>query len=205
VVSQALISVHDLWHERADRELFSGLSLELKAGELLHIVGPNGHGKSTLLRILAGLITPDAGQRRWRGQDFNSWKDEAPAPIIWAGERSGWAAHLPVEHTWRYLHALRGQTAPQLGASWLDPDWAQRRFGDLSTGQRKRTQLAMVDASAAAVWLLDEPLSGLDREHSQAWQQRMRHAANQGIAVVVVSHEELTVAIDWQLHWSAEP
>ena len=200
-MSEVLVSVDDLWHERADRELFAGLSLELRAGELLQIVGPNGHGKSTLLRILAGLITPDRGRRRWRGGEFDSWKDESPAPIIWAGERSGWAGHLPVQHTWRYLHALRGQTATGLDQSWLDASWAHRRFGDLSTGQRKRTQLAMVDASAAAVWLLDEPLSGLDRQHSEAWQRRMRQAADQGIAIAIVSHEDLIVPTDRHLEW----
>lgn len=200
-----ILSVQELWHERADKELFAGLSLDVHAGELLQVVGPNGHGKSTLLRILAGLITPDSGQRLWRGREFGSWKDESPAPIVWAGERNGWSAHLPVLQNWNYLHALRGNTPPPLEQAWLDPRWAERRYGDLSTGQRKRTQLAMVDLSGAALWLLDEPLSGLDREKSQIWQRRMREAADEGAAVVVVSHEDLSVDIDRQLAWSTRP
>lgn len=196
----SLTSISGLWHERGERELFAGLDLAINAGEIIQIRGPNGHGKSTLLRVLAGLIRPDRGEQRWQGATFRSWEDEAIAPIAWLGEQLGWAHHHSVRHNWRYLRALRGLPIESTDV-WIDETWWQRRFGDLSTGQRKRTALAFVEASKADLWLLDEPLSGLDVAMSAEWQRRMQHAANRGTGIVIVSHEPLdhceSRAFDW--------
>ncbi|MEN8719558.1 MAG: heme ABC exporter ATP-binding protein CcmA [Oceanococcaceae bacterium] len=198
-----LLSVRQLHHERGDRELFGGLDVDIHGGEILQVVGPNGHGKSTLLRILAGLIRPDVGTLAWRGRAFTSWEDEPVAPLMWLGERPGWAAAHSVEHNWRYLRSLRGLT-PDREACWIDPAWWPRRFGDLSTGQRKRASLAFIEISGAAVWFLDEPLSGLDVAMSAQWQSRMQQAASRGTAIVLVSHDALTFSPDRVLTWTGE-
>lgn len=189
-MANALLSVHGLFHERGERELFGGVDFAISAGEIVQVAGPNGHGKSTLLRILAGLIQPDEGKRSWKGQKFTLWEDEHPAPIIWLGERPGWAGHHSVQANWRYLRALRGLDSDTVPC-WIDNNWWSKRFATLSTGQRKRTALGFVETSNASVWLLDEPLSGLDVAMSQQWQERMRKAADAGVAIAIVSHEEL--------------
>ncbi len=186
-----LISIQGLHHERGERELYGGVDFSISAGEIVQVRGPNGHGKSTLLRILAGFITPDEGRLKWRGKPYAHWTDEKIAPIAWHGEHPGWARHHTVESNWRYLRALRG-LAPAKVDCWVATEWWPRRFGDLSTGQRKRTALGFIEVSEAAVWMLDEPLSGLDTAMSCEWQQKMQVAADRGVAVVIVSHEELT-------------
>ena len=200
-MSDVLLELAGLWHERGDRELYGGLSCELRDGELLQVRGPNGHGKTTLLRILAGLIRPDAGRLRWRGGDFASRVDESPAPIAFLGERPGWTPGHSVAANWAYLRALRGSRGGDDAP--LPQAWRQRPWGALSTGQRKRAALQQIASSGAALWLLDEPFSGLDRERSAQWQQQMRAAADAGTAVVFVSHEVLDSPPDRHLDWGA--
>ncbi|MGB1558804.1 MAG: ABC transporter ATP-binding protein [Oceanococcaceae bacterium] len=200
-MSEPILEAQGLWHERGDRELYAGLDIALHPGEIVQVRGPNGHGKSTLLRILAGLIVPDQGQRQWKGAAFRSWVDEPVAPIFWHGESAGWSRSLNVAQNWRYLCALRG-LPPGQPCGWADPAWSGRPHGMLSTGQRKRLELAFVEQSQAAVWLLDEPLSGLDVDNSREWQHRMRRAADAGIAIAVVSHEAVQ-GVDRVCDWEA--
>ncbi len=199
-MTHSLVSLEELRHERGEKELYAGLDFQIQPGEIVQVRGPNGHGKSTLLRILAGFITPDGGRLRWKDQAFSSWNDEPVAPIIWHGEQPGWARHHTVEANWRYLRGLRG-LEPQREDCWISPEWWPRRFGDLSTGQRKRTALGFVEVSQAALWLLDEPLSGLDAAMSREWQQRMDQAAQRGVAIIIVSHEELNDCTHRDFAW----
>ncbi len=202
-MSGDLISLEGLHHERGEKELYGGVDFAIQPGEIVQVRGPNGHGKSTLLRILAGFISADEGRLRWKGQAFSCWNDEPVAPIIWHGEQPGWARHHTVEANWRYLRGLRGLD-PARQDCWIAPEWWSRRFGDLSTGQRKRTALGFVEASQAAVWLLDEPLSGLDASMSEEWQQRMQHAAGRGVAIIIVSHEELNHCTHRDFSWECD-
>lgn len=189
-MTDSLISISGLCHERGEKELYGGIDFSIDPGEIVQVAGPNGHGKSTLLRILAGLIHPDTGERQWRSKTFSSWEDETPAPIIWLGERPGWAGHHSVQANWRYLRAMRGLSS-EMTNCWIDESWWPKRFESLSTGQRKRTALGFIEVSQARLWLLDEPLSGLDSAMSSEWQTRMQRAAETGVAIAIVSHEEL--------------
>lgn len=142
------LAATDLACRRGERLLFRGLSLDLRPREVVHVTGANGIGKSSLLRILAGLLRPFAGTIEREGQV--GLLDERPAldTMLPLGKSLGF---------WRALDATPSTNLP----SHLD-DLLDVPVRYLSTGQRKRAALARLSAQNAEIWLLDEPLNGLD-------------------------------------------
>ena len=165
-MSEAILSATNLWLRRGERELFNGYSLQLHAADVLWLRAPNGRGKTTLLRILAGLVTPETGRLSWRGQGFASRMDESRQAIGFLDERLGLSRDLSVADNLRYIaDTCATQTAVAIDALELAPLLA-RRVGQLSTGQKKRVGMARLLLENAAVWLLDEPANGLDDRYA---------------------------------------
>jgi heme exporter protein A len=165
---------------RGGRLLFEGLDLSLAPGEALHIVGPNGSGKSSLIRLIAGLLKPVAGRI-----------ERADAAL--ADEGLALDRELPLRRAlafWggpRLAHALTAFDLNRL---------AHVPVRLLSTGQAKRARLARVLASGAPLWLLDEPLNGLDRDGSGQLAAAIAAHRDKGGAVVAASH--LPMAGEWR-------
>jgi heme exporter protein A len=177
-----LLEARDLACQRGDRLLFRRLSFALGPGAACHVTGANGAGKTTLLRALAGLTTPYAGEVAREGM------------LGLLDERTGLDPELPLARAlafWFGLDAV-SDSAAILARLRLE------RLADvpvryLSTGQKKRAALARLLGQQAAIWLLDEPLSGLDTA-SQALVSALvaEHCAGGGIALIA-SHQPLDV------------
>ena len=172
---------NDLACRRGERELFRGLSLAVSAGEALQITGPNGVGKSSLIRIVAGLLAPFAGSVEVTGE------------IGLIDERPALDPQLPLGKALAFWQRLDGQAnngADRLGlAHLLD---VPVRY--LSTGQKKRAALARLLGQNAAVWLLDEPLNGLDSQAVRLVEALAgEHLAGGGICLIA-SHQPFALA-----------
>ncbi len=171
------LAAHDLACRRGDRLLFKGLGFALQAGEALQLAGPNGIGKSSLMRILAGLLRPYHGQVEHEGQ--RALADERPALD----------AHRPLGEALDFWRRIDG--ACEARADFGLEDLLDVPVRYLSTGQRKRAALARLAASGAPIWLLDEPLNGLDTHWGATTQAAIEaHRAQGGIAVIA-SHQPL--------------
>ena len=170
------IEAEKLACQRGDRMLFAGLSFQLEPGEALQVLGANGTGKSSLLRILAGLLPPVAGQLTCTGS------------LGLIDERTALDPQLPLGralHFWQQLDGPIGDAAAQMGLGTLLD--VPVRY--LSTGQKKRAAFARLIGQQAAVWLLDEPLNGLDARGAElACELVAQHCRNGGIAVIA-SHQ----------------
>ena len=169
----------DLACRRGERLLFRGLSFDLGAGEALQVAGPNGTGKSSLIRILAGLLTPFAGTV------------ERSGPIGLIDERPALDEYQPLGRALAFWDAIDGPAAPHpsLGIDGL-LDIPVRY---LSTGQRKRAALTRLARQSAPIWLLDEPLNGLDTDAVQTCEALVaEHCARGGLAVIA-SHQPFAV------------
>ena len=170
------LSAADLACRRGDRVLFARLSLAVESGTALHVTGANGCGKSSLLRILAGLLPAYAG----------TVVREGNAGLI--DERPALDPHLPLARALAFWSALdHAATVPleRLGLGALGD--VPVRY--LSTGQAKRAAFARLIAQNAPIWLLDEPFNGLDDAGAGlALELTGEHLAGGGIAVIA-SHQ----------------
>jgi heme exporter protein A len=171
----ASLAFHDVACVRGGRMLFEGLGFALGPGDAAHVRGPNGVGKSSLIRIAAGLLAPAAG--RVEGEGARALIGEAVA-------LDGEAALGEALGFWARLDGTRDAVPAALAAVGLG-ELAAVPVRLLSTGQRRRAALARVMASGAPVWLLDEPANGLDAAAVDALADRIAaHRAGGGIALV---------------------
>ena len=160
---------------RGGRLLFEGLDLRLDTGEAIHVTGPNGSGKSSLIRLVAGLLMPNAGR-----------VERAEAAL--ADEGLALDRELPLGRALAFWKGPR--LAEAMTAFHLD-DLADVPVRMLSTGQAKRARLARVMASEARLWLLDEPLNGLDQASITQLDTAIEAHRSAGGAVVAASHTPL--------------
>lgn len=178
----ASLGLSNLACARGGRVLFKGLSAALGPGDALLLTGPNGVGKSSLLRLIAGLLPAYAGTVTHEGRLALS--DENPALD----------ARLPLSKALEYWAGIDGTGAMAVEDALAALDLtrlAEVPVRLLSTGQRRRANLARVLASGADIWLLDEPGNGLDTASLALLERAIgTHRAKGGI-VVVASHQPL--------------
>ena len=187
----ARLSATDLACRRGERLLFRGLSFSLGECKALQVIGPNGTGKSSLLRILAGLLSPLAG----------TVERNRPAALL--DERLPLDGHLELGHAFRFWSRIDGggYGPGELAGLGLDA-LADVPVRYLSTGQRKRAAILQSNARMAGVWLLDEPLNGLDVDAAATFQERVAGYLAGGGIVVVASHQPFHVEGLQRLHLS---
>jgi heme exporter protein A len=182
---------------RGFRTLFRGLDVLLNDGELLHLRGANGSGKTSLLRILCGLLAPTRGEVRWRGESIRDLAEDFRREIVYIGHASGVKDELTAAENLRVACALSGAraNAAAIGAA-LDAFGVARYANVLvktfSQGQRRRVALARLALSAAQpLWLLDEPFNALDAHAAGEVEQALAaHLAGGGM-VVMTAHQPL--------------
>jgi len=185
---------------RGERLLFSGLSFTLDAGQLVRVAGANGSGKTSLLRMLCGLLLPTSGSVRWRGADIRTAREEYGRELLYIGHASG------------IKDDLTARENLQIAATLAGADDAPRRIGDalaalglarredlparlLSQGQRRRVALARLLLSARVpLWLLDEPFTALDAGAVARVQEIVAQHVLGGGMVAYTTHMEAVIA-----------
>lgn len=187
-----MLELRDLAAVRSNTLLFRRVSLLLHAGEALRVAGPNGAGKTTLLRIICGLTEPARGEVAWDNAPIRTLGDDYRARLAFLGHQEGHFGDLTAAENLR----LAGHNVPpnavetaleQVGLSAVTNQPA--RF--LSQGQRRRLGLGRLLLRAAPLWILDEPLTGLDRQGIELTAHLLAgHLADGGLAVLT-THQDL--------------
>jgi heme exporter protein A len=179
---------------RGGRTLFRGLSFALKEGELLRITGANGRGKTSLLRLLCGLLSPTAGGVRWNGEPIGSLKEEYSRHLVYLGHAPAVKDELSAAENLSIACRLAGnaRSSRDVSAALRALDVPQTSLiKALSQGQRRRAVLARLWLSQAVpLWLLDEPLAALDAQAASLVEGLIREHIGQGGSVVYTTHQE---------------
>jgi heme exporter protein A len=195
----SMLSATDVSCSRGGRRLFSGVNLRVERGQWLHVRGANGAGKTSLLRILAGLSRPDDGDVCWQGEPISVDSARWHADLLFIGHAQALKDELtPVENL-RAASELEGYALSEAQACQ-----ALIRFGlrgrehvpvrMRSAGQRRRALLARTLTRNAPAWILDEPLTALDAGAVADFGALLgEHLASGGLAIVT-SHQPLPLA-----------
>jgi heme exporter protein A len=194
-----LIEVRTLACARGRARLFAGLDFELAAGDLLHVAGANGSGKTSLLRILCGLSEPESGEVRWRGAPAVSVRDDWRAGLLYLGHRNAVKDDFTPLENLRASAAIAGEALSEdrllealvaigLGARLDVP------ARSLSQGQRRRVALARLLADArSALWVLDEPFTALDVGAVEVLATAMSAHLARGGAIIYTTHQPVVI------------
>jgi heme exporter protein A len=195
-----MLECRELTCVRGDRPLFEKLSFTLAPGSALHIVGANGAGKTSLMRLVCGLSVPAAGEVRWQGEKIRSLREEFSRQLIYVGHAPAVKDDLtPVENL------QTACTLAGLGVHHLEARQALGRIGligredlptkVLSQGQRRRVVLArLLLATRVPLWVLDEPFTALDKRAVSDLRQTIdAHVQEQGM-VIYTTHQDVELA-----------
>jgi heme exporter protein A len=185
---------------RGDRQLFSDLNFVVKPGGFLQLTGANGSGKTSLLRMLCGLLEPASGEIRWEGANIRTLGEEYSIAVTYIGHRPAVKDELSALENLAISSGLSGQNlGPNAGEALVKLGLGGREHLPtrmLSEGQRRRVALARLAVCTTKLWLLDEVLSSLDKSAvSLVLTMIEEHLRNGGIAIVS-THQEFTLTTD---------
>lgn len=191
-----LLELEGVWYSyEPGLEGLRNLQVRISPGDFLAVMGENGAGKSTFLKLCRGLLQADRGRIRYKGQDMKKLSVEALAGTIgYLGQEPGEWLFMPTvkEEVAFTLKALEREWKIETEACLEDfqlQDWSQRNPRDLSVGQRQKVALASVAAAGPPLLLLDEPTRGLDEGEKEALGHRLQKWQRQGMAIVMVTHD----------------
>ncbi|MDT3705507.1 MAG: cytochrome c biogenesis heme-transporting ATPase CcmA [Thiobacillus sp.] len=191
-----MLSAHGLTCERGERLLFRNLDFELGAGEALLVRGGNGRGKTSLLRILCGLSAPAAGEVRWRGEAIARARERYGREMTYVGHANGIKDDLTPLENLRLAAALGGRALGEDAAKAALARVGLARCIDLparvlSFGQRRRVALAGLATAGAHLWILDEPLAGLDVDGVAMVEAMIGEHVRAGGLAIMTTHQAL--------------
>ena len=202
-----MLSVEALSCTRDERVLFENLQFSVTSGELVQIEGHNGAGKTTLLRILAGLGYADNGKVYWHKEDIETAREDYHQDLLFLGHQTGVKRELTAYENLAFFQAMHKENpaSPLSGNSTVSGEqslWqalaqvglAGREdvpAGQLSAGQQRRVALARLWLSNHMLWILDEPLTAIDKQGVKVLEQLFLSHVQRGGMVILTTHQDM--------------
>lgn len=187
------LQIRDLACVRGNRLLFRDLNMALSAGAMIQVTGPNGCGKTSLLRIVCGLALAEEGEVLWHGKPTRR-SERFKRECAWVGHRDGLKADLTARENLVFHARLTGA-----GPDTVDPaierlglaDCRDVPAGHMSAGQRRRAALARLPLGGRRLWILDEPLTALDAAGRDVVENLLEEHRRSGGLALFTSHQPL--------------
>jgi heme exporter protein A len=195
--SSSSLTLKVLAFERDDSLLFSDVSVSLESGDILQVEGPNGCGKTTLLRIITTALSPTSGQLLWREQDVSRTRHDFLQNLLFLGHLPGLKQSLSPEENlvwWRRLNNNnRALSNTEVLASIGLKGYEDVPCFNLSAGQQRRAALARLLITEASVWVLDEPFTAIDKQGVGELEVLLTSHAARGGIIILSTHQDLGI------------
>ena len=191
-----MLEVINLTAIRDERVLFENLSFSLQTGDLVQIEGRNGTGKTTLMRIVAGLGDREDGEIRWNGETIESNREEYHQDLLFLGHQTGVKRELTAIENLKFYQSIHAPTTTpdQIFHALMQVGLAGREdvpVAQLSAGQQRRVALARLWLSEQPLWILDEPLTAIDKQGVKVLEDLFLAHANKGGIVMLTTHQDM--------------
>ena len=196
-MQEVLLSIHDIQKNFGEGDVLAGISLDVLRGEFVTLLGASGCGKTTMLRIISGLETADAGRVILNGQDMTDLAPEK-RPVNTVFQSYALFPHMNVEKNVAYGLKVKGVDKATIKARVKEmlelvqmSDYARRMPSQLSGGQRQRIAIARALALQPQLLLLDEPLGALDLQLRRQMQVELKRLQKKlGITFIYITHDQ---------------
>jgi heme exporter protein A len=190
-----LISAENLTCIREERILFEQLTLQVNAGDIVQIEGANGTGKTSLLRILAGLSQPYDGDVIFNQSKITQCRETFYQNLLYIGHLTGVKGELTAQENLEFsltLHNLSAEMAEQTLSEVNLLGFEDALASHLSAGQHRRIALARLWQSKAPIWILDEPFTSIDKLGVRNLEQLFLRHVNNGGCIILTTHQDLS-------------
>lgn len=182
---------------RGDRHVLRGVDVDVAPGEVVHVAGPNGTGKTTLLRVLAGLLPAEEGTVGWRGRSIREDRDDFNANMAYLGHENALKGDLTSFENLRFSVGMRHELEAREIEETLDR-LGILRCRDLparvlSAGQRRRLAMSRILLLGAGLWILDEPFTNLDVSGVELFSALIGDHVAAGGMSILAAHQGLKV------------
>ena len=193
-----MLTAHGLACVRGDRLLFKDVGLALEAGSLLYVLGENGSGKSSLLRMLCGLLMPEQGEILWAGKSIKHHAEQYLPNLKYLGHLNGLKDDLTALENLQMGARIAGQDVTAAAALAALTAIGIARCANLpvrvlSQGQKRRVALAALWLSRSPLWILDEPFAALDVAATEVLAARISEHLAAGGMTILTSHQDVPI------------
>jgi len=201
-----VLEVSNLHLWRGERHLLRGVNFTLFGGQVLQMLWPNGTGKTSLLRCIAGFLHAEEGALRWQGKAVAADRDAFHWALAYLGHETALKGDLTAFENLRFACALRSPPAAEhllatlaaVGLAHIDPEQPVRSF---SAGQQRRVALARLSLWGAKLWLLDEPAANLDASGQAVLAGLLQSHLQAGGMALIATHQGIELPGNDSRHW----
>jgi len=188
-----MLTVQNLSLFKDDKKIFSDLGFSIGLNSALIIKGRNGCGKSSLLKIIAGIAKPSSGKILWGGEDVENFRADFNGDSQFIGHKNFLEQELTVLENLRFYTKLSDtEIALQSGLSFFGlMNFSDQKVKKLSAGWQKKVMLARLLCCPATVWFLDEPSNNLDKDSSRKLLGLLETRIGEGGLVIIATHDEI--------------
>ncbi|WP_440878124.1 cytochrome c biogenesis heme-transporting ATPase CcmA [Vibrio natriegens] len=191
-----MLEVSNLTAIRDERVLFENLKFTIKPGELVQIEGRNGTGKTTLLRIVTGLGDREDGIIKWKGEEVEKARDIFHRDLLFLGHQTGVKRELTALENLRFYQSIHNNqiSDEEIFTALTQVGLAGREdipVAQLSAGQQRRVALARLWLSKQILWILDEPLTAIDKQGVKVLEALFANHADNGGIVILTTHQDM--------------